>query len=245
MAEPYKRPPITEAVIGIAFAEQLDATKLGKANKKFIKDYSQHVEVKNISVKVDFSQDGRANTDDAQITNGHRHSNKDADELLVLGPSEFVVSQLAPYPGWEAFIARFERDWKTWKQVAGFLQVSRIGVRFINRIDIPPIDNKIDHEKYLNVYAQLPSPISSVSAYGVQMATFIDDIKCTLNLNSGTVRAPILSHGSFLLDIDIGRTIDVPQSDADILALLNQIRVKKNEVFESCITNRARKLFNK
>lgn len=245
MAEPYKRTPITEAVIGITFAEQLDASKLGKANKKFIKAYSQHEEVKNISLKVELSHEGRANADDTQVTIGHRRSNKDADELLVLWPSEFVVSQLAPYPGWEAFIARFERDWKTWKQVTGFRQVSRIGVRFINRIDIPLIDNEIEHEKYLNVYTQLPSLISSVGNYGVQMATFIDDINCTFKLNSGTVRAPILSYGSFLLDLDFGRMSDVPQSDADILALLNQIRVKKNEVFESCITNRARKLFNK
>lgn len=245
MAEPYKRPPITEAIIGITFAEQLDATKLGKANKKFVKAYPQHVEVKNISLMVELSQEGQANADDTQVTIGHRRSNQDADELLVLWPSEFVVSQLAPYPGWEAFIARFERDWKTWKQVTGFRQVSRIGVRFINRIDIPLIDNKVDHEKYLNIYTQLPGLISEVGAYGVQMATAIEDIKCTLKLNSGTVSAPILSHGSFLLDLDFGRMIDVPQSDADVLALLNQIRVKKNEVFEACITNRARKLFRK
>lgn len=245
MPASYKRPPITEAIIGVTFAEQLDPAKLSKAHKKFVRAYPQHLEVKNVSLKVELSREGRANADETQVAIGHRRSNSDADELLVLWPSEFVVSQLAPYPGWEVFIARFERDWKIWKQTTGFRHVRRIGVRFINRIDIPLIDNRVDHEKYLNVYARLPNPISEVGAYGVQMAAAIEDIKCALKLNSGTVNAPILNHSAFLLDIDFSRMTDVPQSDADILVLLDQIRTKKNEVFEACITNRTRRLFQK
>lgn len=243
MADFYKRPPITEAIIGVSLAEQLDAAKLNKANKKFHRAYPRHQEVKNLSLRVALNQEGLANADGTQVTIGHRLANEDANELLVLWPSEFVVSQLAPYPGWDAFIGRFQRDWTTWRQAVGFRQISRIGMRFINRIDIPLVDGEVDHEKYLNVYARLPSLISGVSGYGIQMAKAVEDIKCTLQLNSGTVDAPILDHGSFLLDIDFGRMIDVPQSDADILALLNEIRAKKNEAFEACITKRARKLF--
>lgn len=245
MADLYKRPPITEAIIGITFAEPLDPAKLSKADKKFAKIYPQHIEVQNLDVKILLDQAGRANADDTKVAKGHRRSSVDADELLVLWPSEFVVSQLAPYPGWEAFIGRFERDWRTWKQVAGYCEIRRIGLRFINRIDIPIIDNKVEHEKYLNIYARLPKLIESVNGYSTQIATEIEGIKCLLKVNSGTVRTPLLEHGSFLLDIDFGRVIDVPQRDEEIFALLSEIRVKKNEVFEACITRRARKLFQK
>lgn len=239
----YKRPPITEAVIGITFSDPIEAAKLGKADKKFAKNYPQHIAVQKFDVKVHLSQDGRANADDSRAVDGHRRSSTDADELLVLWPAEFVVSQLAPYPGWEAFIARFERDWRAWRHIVGYREIRRIGLRFINRIDIPIVANKIEHEKYLNIYARMPDLIGSVSNYSTQVATAIEDIKCLLTVNSGTVRAPILEHGSFLLDIDFGRMIDVPQKDEDILVLLNEIRVKKNEVFEACITKRSRKLF--
>ena len=245
MSNLYRRPPITEAVIGITFADSLEAAKLTKASNKFRKTYPQHVEVKKISFKVELSQEGRANADGTQVVLGHRCTSIDADELLVLMPSEFTISQLAPYPGWEAFIARFERDWHTWKQAVGYRQITRIGVRFINRIDIPVVDDKVVHEKYLNIYAHLPSLIASVNGYSTQMATEIEDIKCLLKVNSGTVHAPILNHSSFLLDIDFGRMSDVPQKDEDILDLLNEIRVKKNEVFEACVTKLARKLFQK
>jgi len=245
MADLYKRPPITEAVVGITFAEPLDSGKLGKADRKFDKIYPQHTEVQNVDVKIQVDEAGRANAHDSTVANGYRRSSVDADELLLLWPSEFVVSQLAPYPGWEAFFGRFERDWRTWKQVAGYREITRIGLRFINRIDIPSIDDKVEHEKYLNIYARLPNLIGSVNGYSTQIATEIEGIKCLLRVNSGTVHTPLLEHGSFLLDIDFGRMIDVPQRDEEIFALLNEIRVKKNEVFEACITERARKLFQK
>jgi uncharacterized protein (TIGR04255 family) len=48
-----------------------------------------------------------------------------------------------------------------------------------------------------------------------------------------------------MLDIDIFMVSNTPQKDDDIYQLLNEIRVKKNETFEACITNRARELFQK
>jgi uncharacterized protein (TIGR04255 family) len=245
MADLYKRSPITEAVIGIMFSEPLEPAKLAKADKKFAKNYPQHTVVQNFDVKVQLGQDGRVNAEDTRAVVGHRRSSTDADELLVIWPAELVASQLAPYPGWDAFIARFERDWRTWKQVAGYREIRRIGLRFINRIDVPIVDDKVEHEKYLNIYAHVPNLIGSVNGYSTQIATEIEGINCLLKVNSGTVRAPILEHTSFLLDIDFGRMLDVPQKDDDILALLHEIRVKKNEVFEACITKRARKLFQK
>jgi uncharacterized protein (TIGR04255 family) len=53
----------------------------------------------------------------------------------------------------------------------------------------------------------------------------------------------LLEHGSFLLDLDIAREGDPPQNDEGIYDLLHQIRVKKNEVFEACVTNSARDSF--
>jgi uncharacterized protein (TIGR04255 family) len=58
------------------------------------------------------------------------------------------------------------------------------------------------------------------------------------------VPAPLLGHSSFVLDQDLHTEINLPQSDDALYILLNQIHVKKNAVFEACITDRARELFN-
>jgi uncharacterized protein (TIGR04255 family) len=48
---------------------------------------------------------------------------------------------------------------------------------------------------------------------------------------------------AILMDIDVSQSTSVPQNDEDIFALLNEMRVKKNNVFEACVTDQSRELF--
>jgi len=155
----------------------------------------------------------------------------------------FVFSQLAPYPGWDLFFERFHRDWVVWKRTHGYRKITRIGVRYINRIDIPITESIVRHEEYLNVYPHTPSQFQALTAYNVAMQTLFPEIGCVLTLNSSSAPSLLLGHGAFIVDQDIAKESDPPQSDDGIYALLNQIRDKKNEVFEACITPRARELF--
>ena len=71
----------------------------------------------------------------------------------------------------------------------------------------------------------------------------MDDMRCKLLLNSASIPSPLLNTASFLIDIDISRDIEVPQKDEDILNLVSSIRPRKNDVFESCVTDLSRGLF--
>ena len=61
--------------------------------------------------------------------------------------------------------------------------------------------------------------------------------------NSGAVPSPLIGYKSYLLDFDIYKEPDPPQNDEDIYELLNRIRVKKNQVFDDCVTARAKEIF--
>ena len=239
----YKHAPITEAVIEIKIDSALNQAEVEKATTKFRTHYPQDQRVENVTLAllIDAKPGGDPKTwVDRNI--GHRRSSLDLTQLLVLFPSSLMVSQLAPYPGWDQFYRRFCRDWRIWKKAVGFKTVSRIGVRYINRIDIPMLEKNVEHETYLNVYPKLPDIISHVGAYAVQAVSSFEDIGCKLTLNSAVVPAPILDHASFIVDQNIAREIDPPQSDKAIFQLLNEIRMKKNAVFEACVTDRARAL---
>jgi uncharacterized protein (TIGR04255 family) len=166
-------------------------------------------------------------------------------EIALIWPSALIVSQLAPYPGWDAFFARFVRDWKLWKKVSAFRRIIQIGIRYINRIDVPIESGVIEESEFLNVYPIIPSRFGHFRGYGVQAQLYLEDIDCNLTINSAAVQSPLVGHGSFLLDIDVFRTNNPPQNEEEIFGLLNKVRVKKNEAFEACITNRARELFQK
>lgn len=224
----------------------MDSAGVDKVSDKFGSHYPQHQRVENLMVAVQLPA-GQTDTPTTEIDRqvGHRRSSSDMTELLVLWRSALVVSQLAPYPGWDEFFRRFVRDWKVWKRVMGFQTIARLGVRYINRIDIPLSGHVVEHETFLNVYPKLPDILGPVGAYAVQVVLPIEDIGCKLTLNSAVVPAPILDHASFVIDQDIAKEVDLPQSDKAIYELLNEIRVRKNNVFEACISNRARELFQR
>lgn len=243
--QPYKRPPITEAVIEIRFETPLDGKNLNKTSEDFAPSYPCLEFTKNVAVEVNLGQAEdalpAAQFKDYQI--GFRRSSPDLSEIILLWPGSLLVSQLAPYPGWEEFIGRFSRDWFIWKQSRGYRKISRIGVRFINRIDIEIVDGIIDESQYLNVFPRLPDVFGTVIGYGIQVRLPAAEIGCNVTINSGAVPSPLLGHGSFLLDIDVAIESNVPQNDSDVFGLIDRIRVRKNEVFEACITDKARELF--
>lgn len=241
----YKHPPITEAVIGITFEQPIDEAEILSVQEKFAANYPQHQTISNLNLKVNVDTVNKNKTTAAvEEEIGHRRATPDMTQLLVLSSATLIVSQLAPYPGWDEFFGRFARDWKQWNRHMGFRQVKRVGVRYINRVDIPVTGSIVEHEQYLNVFPKVPDTFGPITAYGLQVAFYFEDIGCNLNLNSAAAPSPLPNHASFVIDQDISKEIDPPQSEKDIHGLLQQIHLKKNQIFEACVSDRSRELFN-
>jgi uncharacterized protein (TIGR04255 family) len=242
--QPYKQPPITEAVIEIRFADPMPPAEVAKLSETFKSPYPQEQVVTDLSVQLYLPHHRQETTQAKAIEKrGHRRSSPDQTELLLLWPENFVISQLAPYPGWDAFFARFQRDWSLWKRSVSYKKISRIVVRYINRIDIP-MEGPVTHEEeFLKVYVHMPEELGPTTAWAVQAQLRLPDMGCKLTLNSSVVPSPLLGHVAFVLDQDVSKEDAPPQSDTEIYELLNQIRAKKNAIFESCITDNARRLF--
>lgn len=244
--QPYMRPPITEAVIGIRFESALESGSLEKISSDFLLTYPQRQTLKNLGFKIEVPHAlEKEPVTDVNQQVGYRLLSSDATAILVLWPADLAVSQLAPYPGWDDFFARFDRDWIRWKRVVGYRKLVRIGVRFINRLDIPAGSGRIREAEYLKVYPQLPEIIGPATAYGLQIQASVRDMGCKLVLNTGEVPSPLLDHVSIVFDQDLFREGDCPQRDDEIYELIGKMRIKKNEIFEACVTDRARELFQK
>lgn len=245
--QPYSRPPITEAVIEIRLGSPIETAELGRVSADLADHYPLDQPVKNLGVAVGMpaTPEGKP-TAQFNEENGRRRTSLDLTEIVVLWPTKFSVSQLAPYPGWGTFCGRFTRDWAIWKKRIGYRRVTRIGVRYINRLDIPMSGSGvIEESEYLNVYPYLPKDLGTMMAYGVQAVLPLTDIRSKLTLNSSAVPSPLLDHAAFIFDQDVSREVELPQRDEEIFNLLHQIRDTKNRVFEACVTDHARELFKK
>jgi uncharacterized protein (TIGR04255 family) len=243
--QPYKRPPITEAVIEIRYAEQVEFGSFERGLSDVKRHYSSDQPWVNYNVTVEVPP---ANEAPASLTHvspatfGRRLASTDETERVLLLPLSFVVAQLAPYPGWDRFFARFQRDWGTWKRAVGYRKIVRVAVRYINRLDIPREGRIIEEASYLNAYAKLPE-FGPTETYGVQARFPTDDKGYTLFINTALVPSPLLDSGSILLDLDVAKDRDPPQNDEGISDTLAELRMRKNAVFEACITEKARELF--
>lgn len=240
----YKHPPIAEAVIGLTFESDTNVAELDKAQRKLGKFYPNHQPLRQIKVQFTVSPTAHHGQNALDEEVGHRRSTNDQTEIAILKKNSITVSQLAPYVGWEKFLQRFKRDWDTIKQAIGFRPIKQIGVRYINRIDIPFEGIGVRMADYLKALPNIPDQFGVVSGYSVSAEVQMPDIHCVLRLNSGAVPSPLPKCVSVILDLDLIRNQEAPQSDSEISATLEKMRERKNAFFESAITENARELFN-
>ena len=241
----YKRPPIIEAVIEVCFVRDHDEAKLEKFIKKIKPSYANYQ--RSIGYKLDINIESiQTNEPKAKKIPHpvHRFSSGDLTQLLILNDSKFTVSQLAPYQGWSEFMDRFTRDWKVWKKIVGFSDINQIGIRYINRLDIPIPGPTISFSDYANIYPKIPEALGANSSYSMQIQIPLIEEKSMLVLNSAVVKSPIPKNISLVIDQDIIKSDDVPQNDEAIFQYLETMHDKKNSIFEACVTDKSRELFD-
>jgi uncharacterized protein (TIGR04255 family) len=239
----YAKAPITEAVLELVFAEPVNRATIESAARRVESKYPQ----KDVEETAEFAIDPKAKQDHVSTKwawMGLKLNSADRADIIFYRPDRFLCARLAPYTGWENFIAKAVDALAAWKKSAGSLEVKRVGLRYLNRIDVPDHGQLIEIEKYLNVAPKAPLILDQpMSAYTVQMTRSLGADDCTLNLISATVASPLVGHTSFALDIDVFRESNIPRREEELWALVDRMRSHKNRIFEACVTDNARELF--
>jgi len=157
----------------------------------------------------------------------------------------FAFSQLAPYDTWDVFHDEAMRLWRVYCQVASPESVSRLGVRYINRLDIPSAI--IEIKDYVRTFPEIsPDLPQALAGYFMQVQVPLRDFSASVYINSTIVEPPKPNTTSLILDIDTFREVNLSDaSDAfsdDLEAGLSELRRAKNFVFEACITPATREM---
>ncbi len=165
----YRRAPITEAVIEIRYEKPLPGEQVDLLRDKLAREYASCDPLTRIGVAMNPAR-RRAVIDESG--QGYRLASADRADVLLVTPGAMACSRLAPYQGWDDFSARARSNWKAWKRVVRYRPISRIGVRYINRIDIPTDGARpIQIEDYLSVFPAYPEPdvLPAISSYTMQL----------------------------------------------------------------------------
>lgn len=171
---------------------------------------------------------------------GLRFQSADGRCIAQFNRDGFIFSRLSPYESWDQFKEEAMRLLNVYVELATVLEVQRLGVRFINRITLPPGEVRLGD--YLVVPPQPPGGLDlEIMSFFHQDSLLVTGHPYAINI-AKTVQPPLGSEadgGGLILDIDVFTTEPLEQHPDVIDRRLAEMRWLKNKVFYSSLTEEA------
>jgi uncharacterized protein (TIGR04255 family) len=247
----YKNAPIIEATLslGVLLPQVSDAKKLFSIYETLKDRYPIATEEHFYSGSVRVGEPGEPpEHDDVHGHIGYVFSDEHERCSLRVTMDSFEFSVGQPYDRWQSFRDEALNLWAIFKNAFGVTEISRVGLRYINRIDIPNTGlAKI--EDYFNVYLEIPVDWpggTSLTNYFFQFQAPQPDLGCELVVNQAPAPSPESNMVSFRLDFDLFKELYhdpwLVSKEEEVWQFLEQLRERKNAVFNASITEATREL---
>ena len=239
----YPKAPITEAIIDIR-VELPEGTSVAALEKVHEGLETAYPTKKNRIVAEIRGQIGdRGAAAAARSTHdGYLFTSWDEKQVFQARLDGFTMSRLAPYESWEPLRNEAQRLWNVYRSVAKPTKVARLAVRYVNRLDLPlPVR---DLKDYLRTVPEVsPDLPQNLAGYFMQLRIPQEDIQSLLLLSQAIIDPAKPGVASIVLDIDVFRVEELPTGEQGVWDFLEVLRNRKNQLFEACITDKARELF--
>ncbi len=239
----YHAPPVIEAVVELKLKDALRPEILSRLAKSARQSYRNCTESGEYDVEIKL-ENGKADPRIGSIRPIYILSNADQNRFFRIELSKFHWSQMPPYAGWDEFLAQLSNDLEHFPRSFSFPSLERIGVRYRNRIDVPIENNKTArYEDYLQINISSPPILEPNDGYQWKIEKRFPNTSYACIVQSLIVTPEIPNTVATMLDIDIYRYDNFPKDSSNLKEILKEMRKLKNEIFESCITDKARNSF--
>jgi uncharacterized protein (TIGR04255 family) len=237
----YQNAPITEAIIDLRVesASRLSADTLESVGEG---ERDLYPDRKPILMGTGYLQWGEQVSAAASSSPlGTRFVSTDGRVVWQARVDGFTISRLAPYDRWESFRDEARRLWTIYRAQLQSPTVQRIAVRYINRFDIPC--GRLKLKEYFRTYPEVSPELPDEPA-GLLLHLRIPqrDMLGEVLINQAIVPPASENVRSVVLDLDLYRAESVPDEEGPLWELFEELHIRKNALFEACITDRAREL---
>jgi uncharacterized protein (TIGR04255 family) len=231
-----ERAPISEALIDIRVTarDDLDPSDL----KLFSESWPERFPICQLQLQSEIRVDAAGGTmalESNSGTLGYAFINSDNDKVAQVQTGGFSFSKLPPYQGWNHLLTEFQELWSTYLELSRPHIISRLGLRFINRIPLPA-NCRIEISDYLNFNPNSPGDLGEMSEFF--MRTVIHH-PSTPGITGAVAVASDSANERFMfifdIDVFIANANLSPQS-SEIWLKLEQLRDYKNDIFFGGIT---------
>lgn len=175
---------------------------------------------------------------------GLRYQSTDQKHIVQFNRDGFVFSRLEPYQDWEKFSCAGNHLWHTFRNIAQPIAINRIGLRFINSIQLPI--GEVRFENYLSPAPKAPRGFV-LPFHGFTHRDVLAVPGHPYAINVTRTIQPVPAAGEIaiavILDIDVFTTCGDKLDEELLEKYLLEMRWLKNKVFFGCFTAKAMKKF--
>lgn len=240
----YDRAPIREAIIDIQI-ENSSSLTLGNFERAGIlppQGYAERHKMMRGQLRGQV-EEGVLTATASQDPLGYAFVGGEGKHVVQFKVNGFAFSRLAPYQTWEQLRNEAKTLWDSYRQIVGAFPVVRIGLRYVNQLDLPV--SMRDFRDYIRSYPEISSDLPQLLAgFFMQVQIPQEDLGAMLVLNEAIVPPSGPDVVSVVLDIDVFKQGLKLESDDDVWNIMDTLRLRKNLVFEGCITNNTRELIS-
>jgi uncharacterized protein (TIGR04255 family) len=243
MGRLYETPPLIEAICEFRFepSQPWDWTIPGLVYDKIRTDFPKKRQ-QNL-MQLEFQIDPHQKTQELKGGIARmQFLREDERALIQVGPDLLAVNHLKPYPSWKAFKQLIVNALSVYQGIAEPKGFRRMGLRYINRIEIPETQVRI--EDYLLAVPQVPEPVPQVFATWLQRIEIpFEQANGVLVLQSGNPHEPDQTGVSFILDLDFFTLRPAKIALDSAMEWVERAHEETETTFEVCITDKSRTLF--
>ena len=243
--KPLANAPVHEAVIHwrARSETQLVPQELLKKLSEKLPDYPKISPQHELEMEFSTGPEGASHSQKAHWK-GFRFESSNMLHVAQFGRSGFSFSRLEQYDDWTQFTGEAIRLWKIYVELAEPIEIERLGIRFINMIEI---------KSSTELSSWLSNPPSSPSGLNLPVQNFVHQTGYSIpdhpyGLNVVQVIQPSGNSPngslSYILDLDVS-TVELPieSDDSQMIQRLEDMRWIKNKAFQSYMTEEAIKSF--
>ena len=242
-------PPITEAILDIQ-AELPDYVTLLKLLEfhncdNIKKRFPKRLDKISGKTSLKFSSNGKLKESSSEgQTEGYFFKSSNENKIVQARINGFTFNKLKPYESWDVFQTEARELWDTYFEIANPVDIKRIALRYINRIEIPlPINNFKDY--ILTTVEIAPKLPQELARYFMQLVIPYPHINVNAIITQ-TIERSIKEYTlPLILDIDVFKNVSYKTNEKKIWDEFFELRNIKNDIFFNSITKTTEELLNK
>lgn len=242
---PLRNAPITEAIFDwrVKARAGLSAEEFKDLKERLQDQFPKMHESRSYEAMVQLGPKGQAEALSRDLgLRGYHFKSADETQIVQFRTDGFTFNRLRPYTSFDSLFPIAQQLWQVYCELARPEFVTRLALRYLNRVPLPP--SLRDFDDYLRGAPVIPPELPQhVSGFFSRVTIHDPDKGFAAHVAQALETDFATRTITVILDIDAYKEQQYPVDDPAIVETFHELRVFKNRVFFSSLTDEALRQF--